>query len=275
MNKNSATSQHRPAFTLAEVLAALTISTMVMVALLGIYSRAEKSAAAITKQLDKHRLPAEVLQRIAEDVDRIISHGPDTRITLENRLQLGYPGARLIIERTIYGKKDERKSFEKIIWQSTYDFDSDVNGLVLYRSHTGIAPEDKLLDEKRRDWEKAYSFVPICSGVTLFSIEVIIGEKRQNKWTTASLPRGIAITISFAEPFKTITGDIEVPEEEKITRTIAIDRTRKLKFIFVPSQDPNQEEAGQGYGQEDEGRQGGKAPDNQPRSKENDDRTKN
>jgi hypothetical protein len=44
-------------------------------------------------------------------------------------------------------------------------------------------------------------------------------------------------TISFAEPFKTLTGTLDVPDTEKITRTIAIDRTRKIKFIFVKKED--------------------------------------
>ena len=33
-----------------------------------------------------------------------------------------------------------------------------------------------------------------------------------------------------------------MPEEEKVTRTIAIDRTRKIKFVFVPKEEEGEEE---------------------------------
>ncbi|MBA7698919.1 hypothetical protein ES703_107602 [subsurface metagenome] len=152
--------QRQLGFSLAEVLAALMIAAMVLVAVLGIYSRAETSAVAITRKLDEFRLPSEVLQRIAEDLDRMVTPGSDTRITVENKTEKGYPTARLIIVNTIYDSKNKRQVFEQIIWQSS--FDNDANGLVLYRSHTGIALEDKLLDEQRKSWEKAFSFVPTC-----------------------------------------------------------------------------------------------------------------
>jgi hypothetical protein len=222
--------QRQLGFSLAEVLAALMIAAMVLVAVLGIYSRAETSAAAITRKLDESRLPSEVLQRIAEDLDRMVTPGSDTRITVENKIEKGYPTARLTILNTIYDSKDKKQAFEEIIWQSS--FDNDANGLVLYRSHTGIALEDKLLDEQRKSWEKAFSFVPICTGVTFFRVQVPVNEDFLYKWTSGSLPRGIVVTISFAEPFKTLTGTWDVPDVGKIMRTVAIDRTRKIRFIF-------------------------------------------
>ncbi len=223
-------------FSLAEVLAALTIGAMVLVAVLGVYSRAESSAAAIRRKLDDSRLPFEVLQRIAEDLDGIIAptsdiKAADTKITVENKLINLYPSARLTILRTIYDSKDKKRTFEEIVWQANYDFDTD--SLILYRSHNGVGVEDKLLDEARASWEKDYSFVPICSGVTFFKVQVPKGEDFADSWTDDSLPHGIMVTISFGEPFKTVMGPLDVPEEEKITRTIAIDRTRKIKFKFV------------------------------------------
>ena len=231
-------------FSLAEVLAALTIAAMVLVAVLGIYSRAQRSAAAITRRLDSSRLPFEVLQRIAEDLDAVVAAASDTKVTVENKLVKGYSSARLTIVKTIYDSSNKSKTFEKIIWQTSVD--DDANGLVLYRSHDGIALEDKLLDEKRKSWEKEFSFVPICAGVTFFKIQVPKGEDFQNKWTSDSLPYGIAVTISFAEPFKTLAGTLDVLDAEKITRTIAIDRTRKIKFIFVKREDEEgEDEAGE------------------------------
>ncbi len=222
--------KYKRGFSLAEVLAALMIGAMVLIAVLGIYSRAGRSAAAITRKLDSSRLPSEVLQRIAEDLDRIIASGSDTKVTIENKLNNLYPTARLTILKNYYDKGRKPQTFEEIIWQTGYDYDTD--SLVLYRSHSGVGLEDKLLDEKRESWEKGYPFVPICDGVTFFKIQVPRGEDFLDRWS-GSPPHGIVVTISFAEPFKTVAGDLDVPDEEKITRTIAIDRTRKIRFIFV------------------------------------------
>jgi hypothetical protein len=234
MKKTSNTSRGPLGFSLAEVLAALTIGAMVLVSVLGIYSRAERSAAAITRRLDSSRVPCEVLQRIAEDLDRIIASGSDTKVTVENKFDNLYPTARLTFLKTIYDRRNRKQTFERIVWQTNYDYDA--NSLVLYRSHSGIALEDKLLDEQKEDWEREL-FVPICPGVTFFKIEVPVGEDFQDKWTSSSLPPGIVVTISFAQPFKTLAGTLDVPDVEKITRTIALDRTRKIKFIFVKKED--------------------------------------
>jgi prepilin-type N-terminal cleavage/methylation domain-containing protein len=230
--------KYRRGFSLAEVLVALTIGAMVLVAVLSIYSRAETSAAAITRKLDSSRLPSEVLQRIAEDLDRTAAPGADTKVTIENKFENGFSTARLTVLKTIYNSKNEKQTFEKIVWQTNYD--NDANSLVLYRSHSGIALEDKLLDEQKEDWEKEL-FVPICTGVTFFKIQVPTGENFQDNWTSDSLPPGIVVTISFAEPFKTLAGILDVPEDEKVIRNIAIDRTRAIKFILVKKEDVNEQ----------------------------------
>lgn len=222
------------AFSLAEVLAAVTIGAMVLVAVLGIYSRAERSASAITRKLNSSRLPYEVLQRIAEDVDGIVARGSDTRLTVENKFEKGFSTARLTILKTIYDSRDREQPFEKIVWQTSYD--NDANSLVLYRSHSGIGLEDKLLDEQKESWEQ-HLFVPICDGITFFKVQVPRGEEFHDRWMTNSVPLGIVVTISFGRPFKTVAGTLDVPDEEKITRTIAVDRTRKIRFIFVKKED--------------------------------------
>jgi len=231
MNRAFGGNRVRLGFSLAEVITALMIGAMVLVAVLGIYGRAERSAAAVIRKLDSSRLPSEVMQRIAEDLDEIISTGSDTKITIENKFENGFPTARLTITRTIYDSRNREQTFEKIIWQSNYDFESGVDGLVLYRSHSGLALEDKLLDKNKDDWEREL-FVPICAGVTFFRIRVPWGEVFLDKWTGSSLPPGIEVTISSAEPFKKVDGTLEVLDEEKIIRTIAIDRTRKIRFII-------------------------------------------
>ncbi|MHC4624526.1 MAG: PulJ/GspJ family protein [Planctomycetota bacterium] len=233
----------RRGFSLAEVLLSVVIGSMVLVTMITIYRQAETSAAAVTRRLDRYRLPFEVLQRIAEDLDRIIASGSDTKITIENKLVEGYPGARLTIVKTFKSDQGAQSEFERIVWQSGQDIYGDGYGLVLYRSHSGLLLEDKLLDEKRTDLEKVYPLVPICSGVTHFSILVPKGEEEfADRWSGSSLPKGVVATISFAEPLETVMGTLEVPEEERITRTIAIDRTRMLKFAFLKKEPEEEEE---------------------------------
>jgi len=241
MKKSFGIIRNLEGFSLAEMLAALTIAAMVLLSVLGIYSRAERSAAAVTRKLDSSQLPSEVLQRITEDLDRIIASGSDTQIAIENKSEKGFPTARLTIRKNIYNSSNQQQTFEEIVWQTSFDYDTGTNGLVLYRSHSGLALEDKLLDEKRQDWEKAYSFVPICTGVTFFKVQVPQGKDFLDRWANPSPPAGITVTISFAEPFETVGGTLDVPETEKIKRTIAIDRTRKIKFNLPSSQGQEQE----------------------------------
>jgi hypothetical protein len=241
MKKVFGTSRARTGFSLAEVITSLTIGSMVLVAVLVVYNRAERSAAAVTRKLDGSRLLSEVMQRIAEDLDGIIATGADTKINIENKFENGFPTARLTITKTFFDRRNQEQIFENIVWQTNYDFESGVDGMVLYRSHSGIAMEDKVLDKNKDDWEREL-FVPICAGITFFRIKVPWGENYLEKWTSTSLPPGIEITISAGEPFKTVGGTLDVPDEEKIIRTIAVDRTRKIKFAVAKREYAESEE---------------------------------
>jgi prepilin-type N-terminal cleavage/methylation domain-containing protein len=256
MKDTSGTSRVPRGFSLAEVLAALTIGAMLTVAVLGIYNRAEKSATAMTRKLDGSRLPGEVLQRIAEDLDNIISSNSDAKITIENKAitvenavpKVKVPAARLTITRTFQDSKDNEQKFEEIVWQSSYDFQSAGNGLILYRSHSGMNLEDKVLEKNKDDFAREV-FVPLCGGVTFFKISALAGKEPVERWN-GNPPRGIVVTISFAEPYKKVDGTLDVLDEEKITRTIAIDRTRKIRFDISAGGD-NQGEEGIGEATED------------------------
>jgi prepilin-type N-terminal cleavage/methylation domain-containing protein len=234
--RSSKISTTRTGFSLAEVLAAVTIGSMILVAVLSIYNRVERSAAKVTKTLQSTQLSSEVLQKIAEDLDRIISSDSDTTISIQNKTKNGFPAAKLTITKTIKDSSNKEQKFKEIIWQSLYDYESPATGLVLYRGYTGTALEDKLLDKSKDNLELARS-VPVCSGVTFFEINAIQNEKPVNKWDGPP-PTGITVTLSFAEPFKSANGSLDVPETEKDTRTIAIDRTRKIQFALEPVQNP-------------------------------------
>jgi len=217
-------------FSLAEVIAAITIGSMILVAVLGIYNRAEKSASSVMQKVGSSRLSSEVLQRIAEDLDRIISSTSDTTVTIENKLKNSFPAAKLTITKTIKDDRNKEIKFEEIIWQTIYDYESPDTGLVLYRSYNGLALEDKVLD-KNKDETELKRAVPICSGVTFFNINALQSGKPVDKWK-GQPPSGITVTMSFAEPFQRINGTLDVLDEEKTTRTIAIDRTRKINFAL-------------------------------------------
>ena len=216
-----------PGFTLVEILAAVTVGSMVLIVVLAIYSRAQTGAASIYDKLENDRLPREVLQRIAEDLDRVAGLGQDARITIENRFQEGLTGARIEILTVVNDAKDQPQLLERIVWQSSIDPDSGL--LTLYRSHSGIALEDKLLDEQKKSWEREL-FVPICTGLTFFSVEVPRGDAVLGTWAEEKPPLGVTVSLSFAQPYKTVSGVFDVPEGEKFIRTIAIDRTRKPVF---------------------------------------------
>jgi hypothetical protein len=228
-------SRKRYGFSLAEILASLTIGAMILVAGVGLYRRAESSVEAVTVKLESSQQIFEVLQRIAEDIDKMISSGSDAKITIENKMEShGYPTAKLVITQSYYGKDNKKETFEEITWQGNYDLESFSEGLVLYRRYRGVGLEDKLLDKSKADWEKEL-FVPVCPGITFFKIEVLDGNEPEDKWSADTLPKAIAVTISFAKPFEAVTGGLDVPEEEKATRKITIDRTRKIKFTIEES----------------------------------------
>ena len=242
---NNKTCSYKGAFTLVEILAALTVGTMVLLAVLALYNRGQSGSAAVMNKLESTRLPREVFQRIAEDLDRVAGGGQGIQIDILNKLQDGLSAAKLEILRPIYDGKDQQQTLEKIVWQSSTDPESGL--LTLYRSHSGIAMEDALLDNQKEPWQREL-FVPICSGITFFKIEVPKDENEVplDRWTEG-IPPVVRITMSFAQPYKTVSGTFDVPEEEKIVRTIAVDRTRMPTFT-IPSLDANQAADANGSG---------------------------
>jgi hypothetical protein len=234
-------SGHASGFSLGEMLAALVIGAMVLTAVLTIYSRANQTAEAVLARIDSPALAAEVLQCLSEDLDRVLSAEQGFSIQIKNGLDHGFPRAQLVLRRTMQDSKDQEQTFDEITWLGGYDYDGPSPGLVIYRAHEGINVEDKLLDPKRAGWESNYPLVPMCRGVTFFRIEVPNGDDFIDEWADpGSLPPGIRVTISFAPPYETVRGTLDVPEEQKIRRTIAIDRTRTPKFIL-----PDEEQQGE------------------------------
>ncbi len=233
MNGRSKT--YRRGFSLVEVLATVVIASLTLIAVLTVYRRVENAALAVDRRLENARIPTEVLQRITEDLDKIIATGSDTKLTIETGLEKGLTKSKLTITRTFTNKEKEEELLDEIVWQPAYDIDRDSGTMILYRGHTGLSYEDKLLDSQRAAWEEDYSLIPICAGLTYFKIEVPRGQTFQDQWDSPALPPGIRVTLSFGEPFETAQGVYEVADSDKYSRIIAVDRTRKIQFELAPN----------------------------------------
>lgn len=232
MKVNSRQPRFYRGYSLGEMLASMVIGAMVLTAILGVYGRANRAADAVLEKIDAPAQAREVLQLIARDLDRVMET-EDVEVQIKNGFDNGFPSAELVLRRTYKDSKAEKKVLEEITWRSGYDYDSAAPGLVLYRSYEGIGLEDALLDSKREDWESNYPFVPVCGGVTLFTIEAPKGEGILRVWPAGAPPTGITVTLSFAEPYERARGQLDVPEEEKVSRTMTINRMRPIKFSLA------------------------------------------
>jgi hypothetical protein len=227
----SGQSKRASGFSLGEMLAALVIGALILTAILTVYARANRAAEAVLRKIDSPALAAEVFQCLAEDLARVLGNDREFTIQIRNGVDHGFARAELILRRTMRDSKNEEQTFEEITWRGGYDYDGPSPALVIYRAHEGVDVEDKLLDPKRATWESNYPLVPICRGVTFFRIEVPRGDNFADQWEDPTLPRGIRVTLSFAQPYETVRGTWDVPEDDKIVRTIAINVTRAVKFV--------------------------------------------
>ena len=242
-------SKNRNGFTLIEMISVVIITALVVIAILGVHYQITTAVASINQRLDGDGLSSEVLQRIAEDLDRLASPGFDTVVRVYNKFEGGYQKGQFVIENKIYDSNNKPKVFEKIVWHC--HFDEFLQTMVLYRSHGGIAMEDTMLDYAMSSATETSQAllqqsgqepcVPICDGLTYFEILAISGSNEAKSWSSEQLPTALKVSVSFAEPVETETGEFLVPFEEIHTRTIALNRTRKINYKFVKREleDPN------------------------------------
>jgi hypothetical protein len=228
----------RSGFSLGEMLAVTIIGSMILVAILGIYGRANQAADAVLRKIDSPSWASEVLQLIAEDLGRTLG-ADDVTVQIRNGFDNGFQRADLVLRRTYHDNDNKEQTLAEITWRAGYDHGGHTPGLVIYRSYEGVGREDRLLDDNREDWEKGFPFVPICRGVTFFKIQAYKGEDLVDQWPASAPPPGVKITISFAEPHDTVRGGYDVADREKISRTVVIDPTRKIKFTSLAGQDAN------------------------------------
>jgi hypothetical protein len=219
------------------MLAVVVVGSMVLVAILTIYGRANQAAEAVLRKIDAPSWTSEVLQLIAQDLGRVLN-AEDVAVQVRNGSDNGFQRAELVLRRTYHDHENKEQVLEEITWRAGYDHEGR-SGLVLYRGYEGVSREDKLLDDNREDWEKGYPLVPVCRGVTFFQIQACKGEDLIDQWPLSPPPPGVRITISFGEPHQRISGEYDVADHAKVSRTVAIDPIRKIQFILPGGQDAN------------------------------------
>ena len=223
----------RFAFTLVETLVVLMMAAMIVTSVLMIYQRVRGSAAKIIGHMQQTELQNEILQKIAEDIDRLAAPGFEASIKFRNKVSADtYSGAQLVLENNYYGKGDKKQTYEQIIWQTWYDPDDDA--MILYRLHDGLNVEDKILEENADDSPSAGLFIPVVSGVTFFELRTQQGETILSAWTAEDkMPVAVRVGISFAPLEQWSDGSIGVPDESISYRTVAINRTRMIPYQFI------------------------------------------
>ena len=224
-------------FTLAEAIATLVIATMIMAAVTGIYIGIKRAEASVNRRLEGGFLAMEILQRISEDIDRLALPGADVTMTVKNKVDIrGYNISQMIIESKIYGKDNKPLTFEKIVWQSKVD--TDANGLILYRAHSGYTLEDKMLEEPKEKYETEL-YIPVCSGVEHFLIQPVVDGNTVWSWGNPTLPPSVRISISFTPRQQDALGNMVLPPESIKARTVVINRFKQIPYTFIEPNDAN------------------------------------
>lgn len=226
-------------FSLGEMLVTVVIGGMVLTAILNIYGRANQAAEAVLQRIEGPSLASEVLQLIGEDIAGVLG-ADDVTVQIRNGFDSGFARSDLVLRRMFHDKENKEQVLEEITWRAAYDREGDTPGLIIYRSREGMGREDKLLEDQREDWERNYPFVPICRGATFFQVQAYKGDELVDQWPTSTPPAGILVTISFAEPYETVRGNLDVADEQKISRTFVINAMRKIRFATESSGDANE-----------------------------------
>lgn len=214
---------------LIEMVIAVMIGSMVLVVVFVVYSHARRSVATMSESLERDEMSGRILQLIAQDMDRCLVDTGDVSINLQPLRLEGLVSARFIMESTLYDNQKQARPYERIVWEARYDIPTQ--SLILYRGHSGIVSEDKLLESQRTDEERR-QLVPLCDGLTHFRIMAVAGGSPRDAYAGNVLPQQFVVSLSFAEPEQE-GNEYVIPEESIVTRTIAVNRARKISYIFT------------------------------------------
>ncbi|AQT69641.1 hypothetical protein STSP2_02835 [Anaerohalosphaera lusitana] len=243
-------SKHHAGFSMLEVVTAVVAASIIMIATLTAFNRIRSATHTMHKAIGSRDKVSDVLQLITEDLDTLAMPGSDTRLSVRNHTFRGITRARLTIENRIYDSSNKAHTFESVTWQTDYDPDSQ--SFILYRAHGGMALEDPILDtvgtEESPSQEDLQDsdlepFIPVATGLTYFEILGMANGRELQTWASSKLPTAVKIVLSFADPVEVAPGEFEILEEDLVTRVIAVDRTRKIKYSFMKEEyelpDPN------------------------------------
>ncbi len=238
MQRRPSKMRHHLGYSLGEMLAALVIAAMVLTAILSIYGQVQQASSAVIARMDSPALGDEMLQLIARDLDRALGADGVT-VEIANNTDGGFSRAQLAIRQIYHDAQGNEQTLFQIIWQAGDDYDTGSNRMILYRSYEGVIPEDRLFEDKRKLVEKNYPFVPVCRGVTYFRIEVPTPDKYVDQWSGSTLPPGVRVSLSLAEPYRATNGTWTVAPDQIQVRTIAVDRMRSIKVDMPGTKDAN------------------------------------
>ncbi|KKK68859.1 hypothetical protein LCGC14_2939840, partial [marine sediment metagenome] len=96
--------EKRSGYTLFELITVLVIGTMIIITAMTVFNRIRSAAAAIDRNLETNTLATEILQRIAEDIDRMAMPGTDTTLVLRNKIRNRYNTTQLFKENKLYDR---------------------------------------------------------------------------------------------------------------------------------------------------------------------------
>lgn len=220
----------RKALTLYELLAALAVTALILIAALSLLQVCLNATAKIDYELTQNAGSREVLQKLAEDINSI-SSDTNTTVKLSKHAKNGVDIMRLEMENYFIGKGEAKRKYRRIIWQS--DYDPDTGLIVIYRCHSGLLLEDSLVSTEQQAEPDREIYVPVCINATHFNVSVFNGEDIAESWAADQLPSGLVAEISFAEPVEDITGNWIVPDEDIMRRTISVNRSKEYQYRFL------------------------------------------
>ncbi len=214
----------------------MVIGSLIIVVSAALLIRSTKTFKSIESVLDENTLPREILHMISQDVEDIVSPGADVFLHVQNKTYKGHNETRLEITSRVYDKKRTPVILKRVVWQSKYD--PGLDRIVLYRSRSGLAAADAILDTQARENPDSLVFVPLTDELTYFKIFVgNMQEEPLSQWLSSRLPEAIRIEMSFAQPIDSITNEQKFAPEDVLSRIIVVDMTRRISFTVPDIKD--------------------------------------
>ncbi len=226
-------------FALVELLTALFIVCILVIALTTIYDSSTKAISAINQRIEKGGATSEIMWLIVDDITKASSADTDTTFLLKTKIFDGAALYRLEIASKVFDNTGKELIYQKVIWQSDYDIYTRT--ISLYRSKGGMMPLDPVLGAEQAGQSQSDIFVPVCHGLTYFTIQIPqVQDTPQgqivnylDQWGNDEMPGGVIVDLSFEQPVEYVTGEVEVLPEDRLIESISLNRSKEYKFQFI------------------------------------------